>query len=268
MSPRASVPGFTSPPSRMRLPGATCLLDHVGRRVEEHDRVLQREQHERGREAEHAQARADQGQPSLLARHASLASSAFQPQLFHQLIKPAELVGIVAERAARVGRPRTAPGRGRPLPYRRAPAAASPRGRSRRCFSRSASRSTMPRTMAARSSGFICFAAATSSALGPGADALGAAPGGSNCASASRTIGIHGEPGRMSSSMARQIAAAFSRLPVLLGGDAEEEARLGVPGVVRQRALEGGFRLGGHDAVRRRHQRLRRDRPRGRRSGR
>ena len=32
-----------------------------------------------------------------------LASSAFQPQFLHQLIKPAELVGIVAERAARVG---------------------------------------------------------------------------------------------------------------------------------------------------------------------
>ena len=47
------------------------FLKHVGRRVEEHDRVVERIEHEPGRKPEHAEARADQGQPPLLARHGS-----------------------------------------------------------------------------------------------------------------------------------------------------------------------------------------------------
>ena len=43
----ATLPGLTSPPRRMRAAGRDVLLDHVGRRIEEHDRIAQRAQHQR-----------------------------------------------------------------------------------------------------------------------------------------------------------------------------------------------------------------------------
>ena len=48
------------------------LLDHVGRRIEEDDRILERDEHERDRERQHAERGADQDETSLLAGHRAL----------------------------------------------------------------------------------------------------------------------------------------------------------------------------------------------------
>ena len=49
--------------------GRDMLFRHIGRRIEEHDRAAQRVEHEPDRERQHADAAADQNQPSLLAGH-------------------------------------------------------------------------------------------------------------------------------------------------------------------------------------------------------
>ena len=146
-------------------------------------------------------------------------------------------------------RRRTAPGRGRPVPYRRAPAEASPPRPSHRCFSRSASRSTMPRTIAARSSGLILLRRRNIL----GARAGRGRPSPSTRASACRD---HGAPGRIRAARraasSRQIAQRLRALPVLMRGHAEEEARLGVLCVVGQGARSNAALASSrHDAVRR-----------------
>ena len=74
--------------------------------------------------------------------------------------------------------------------------------------------------------------------------------------SSARTNSAHGASGGAPSSSARQIATASFDAPVLLGGEPEEEARLDVLGVERDRGLELRERFRRHDAVRRRRQRL------------
>ena len=63
-------------------------------------------------------------------------------------------------------------------------------------------------------------------------------------------------PGPYRRASSRQIASAFRRLAVLMRRDAEEEARLRVPRILRDRAIERGLRLLRDDAVRRRDQGL------------
>ncbi len=134
------------------------------------------------------------------------------------------LSGSLAERAARVAPRQRAPARGRPAPYRRAPAAASLRHRSRRCLSRSASRSTMPRTIAARSSGPSARPPRHRRALGPGGGA--GAPDRRAPAPARTMIRPTAHPAARRAASSRQIAAASVALAVLLGREAEKEARL------------------------------------------
>src|SRR5262249_39505499 len=45
------------------------LLGQIGRRIEKHDRILERTQHQAHGEREHAECRSDQNQSSLLAGH-------------------------------------------------------------------------------------------------------------------------------------------------------------------------------------------------------
>ena len=123
----------TRPPSRMRVPGATCFSTHVGRRIEEDDRVLQRAQHQRRRRAPSTpRLDADQGEASLLAGHLS-PSSAFQSRaLSTSSSSRRSLSASLPERArARRGAATARLVAARPAPYRRAPAAASLRRRSR-----------------------------------------------------------------------------------------------------------------------------------------
>ena len=49
--------------------GRDMFLRHVARRVEEHDRIAQRVEHERNRNGKHAERTADQDEASPLARH-------------------------------------------------------------------------------------------------------------------------------------------------------------------------------------------------------
>src|ERR1700722_422008 len=45
------------------------VLGDIGRRIEEHDRVAQRTEHQRYREGEHAETRSDQNEPPVFACH-------------------------------------------------------------------------------------------------------------------------------------------------------------------------------------------------------
>jgi hypothetical protein len=53
----------------MRVPRLDVVLGHVGRRIEEHDRILERAEHQRHRERKHAERGTDQREASLLAGH-------------------------------------------------------------------------------------------------------------------------------------------------------------------------------------------------------
>ena len=205
---------MTRPPSRMRAARRDVLLHHVGRRIEEHDRIVQRIEHEprRKRRARRGPRRSVSAAAACASCDAP-ASSAFQSQLLDQLIKPAELVGIVAERAARVGERGQRAGRARPVPYRRAPAAASPPRPSHRASA--ARRAARPCRAPWR-----CGPRA-SSARPPRrpprsvrARAERTAP---RSLDARQRLAHHADPGRVRaarrSSMSRQIAAAFAVCP-------------------------------------------------------
>ena len=57
-------------------PGRDVFFQHVSRRIEEQDGVVERVKHKPGGKSEHAEARTDQCQPPLLASHAFIANSA------------------------------------------------------------------------------------------------------------------------------------------------------------------------------------------------
>ena len=162
-----------------------------------------------------------------------------------------------------------------PAPCRRAPYSAQ---QPRPAFDvgtillrRSASRATMPRTMASCCSGEIWPAAAISAAPEPGASgdaALGrggsVAPG-STRNSASRTPPVGPVAGRALQKPAPDLRASFGR-PSCSATRPEKYRARKSPGSRRERAIERALGLGGDDSVRRAGQAPRRGRPRAPRS--
>ena len=236
--------------------GRDVLLDHVGRRIEEDDGVrAARSAPAPTASASTPSAAADQDQASLLAGHRIRphAGQALEPKPLTSSSMRRSLSGSLAERA-RAHRPRRrSPCRARRAPYRRAPAAASLRRRSRPSFSLSASRSTMPRIMSPRSLLGPCLRPRRRRPRSGPARSRGRlrrAARRVRRASASRT---DRSPGRVRRAprpaCARQIVGGLAVVAVLLGGQAEEKARLDVRRVERERALEGRLRLRRDDAV-------------------
>ena len=86
--------------------GLDVLFHHVGRRIEEHDGILQRAQHQRRPPppARRARRRSERGVAaceSFIVGSLHDAASAFQSQSFDQLVDPAKLVGIAPPSARR-----------------------------------------------------------------------------------------------------------------------------------------------------------------------
>ena len=97
-SPRCKRAGLDKSAKPDAAAGLYVLLHHVGRRIEEHDGILQRAQHQHGGERQHAEAAADQNETPLLACHAL----AFEPQSLDRFVQTPQAVGIAFQRAPRV----------------------------------------------------------------------------------------------------------------------------------------------------------------------
>ena len=209
LSPRTRLPGATSPPRRMRVPGATCFSTTSVGELKNTIESFSALSTSAAATHEHRARRSDQGQASLLARHRMpirRCPIALAPSSIRRSLSGASL----SARRRIVGGS-CAPCRGRRAPYRRASAAASRRRRSRPAAAASASRSTMPRTICvALGSAASWLAAATSSALGPRA-------GGAALVVDPRQRLAHESPAmahpRRASINARQICAASVRRP-------------------------------------------------------
>ena len=207
---------MTRPPSRMRVPGATCFsttsLGELKNTME-------------SRNALSISATATASTPSpppirtrrrclrviVVRLRRIMLSSAFETQIFDEIVDALDLVGTIRQRAPGVGWRRPSPCRDRRARHRRAPAAASPRRRRRRHAAGRQAAAPCRGSSRCAASSFMFSAAATSPALGP---ALLAATGSPlTRASAARTKLTHGASGGASSSSARHLAAAASRLP-------------------------------------------------------
>src|SRR5205823_10138356 len=89
--------------------GGNVFLDDVARRIEEDNRILERAEHQRNRQAKDTKRGADQSEASLPARHhdsscAAIAAGrlAFKTEPFDELLDPPQLVRLAGKRAPRI----------------------------------------------------------------------------------------------------------------------------------------------------------------------
>src|SRR5664279_1390289 len=87
--------------SRSRL-----VVGDIGRRIEKHDRFLERGEHQRHRDGEHAQTRADQNQAALFAGHEPSSPSSFakSPMRRRLSLLPASALRALAAAASALSR--------------------------------------------------------------------------------------------------------------------------------------------------------------------
>ena len=82
------------------------FLRHIAWRIEEHDRVAERVEHEPNSNGQNAERAADQNQASLLAGHTirlhRIAPSTFQSKTFDKIVDPLDLVRMFGECLLRI----------------------------------------------------------------------------------------------------------------------------------------------------------------------
>src|SRR5215475_2818901 len=101
LSPRSTLPGFTSPPILIRVPGTTCFL---ATSVGELKKTIE------SRNAPSTSAAAIVSTPKLVPIRTSRrclrvipSRSAFKPQTLDHIFDPTELIGIIGECPPRIG---------------------------------------------------------------------------------------------------------------------------------------------------------------------
>src|SRR5262249_44059752 len=84
-------------------PRFDVFFDHVGRRIEEDDGLLERAEHQSHRERDHAERGTDEGEASLLAGHRAISRPlAFEAKSFELIVEPPQFARIAGERTARI----------------------------------------------------------------------------------------------------------------------------------------------------------------------